>query len=356
MNVLDDLKIIKKLDRHDMVSRVTALPDQCLQAWEEGLRWRLPDSYARQGRLLILGMGGSAIGGDLLANFAGTEIPKPLAVSRTYDIPRWVDGKTLVLACSYSGNTEETLSAAARARETGARIAVLTSGGKLADWADRNRLPLHRIPAGWPPRTALGYMTFVPLGLLTRLGWIRRKKMKVEEACSELERYIQTEIALSVRTSSNQAKQIALRLKGRLPVLYGAAGWEGITFRWRTQLEENAKTLAFHHIFPEATHNEISGWVQPADLTKRITALFLTDTAVHPRTLRRMKFTAGIVRAEGARVLEVSAPGRSVLSRMLRLIALGDFISVYLGLLYGIDPTPVVRVEALKKFMKRGGA
>ena len=327
-----------------MLGRVSALGDQCAEGWEWGLGWRVPASFFSARQLLVLGLGGSAIGADLAVGIAGGGLKKPLLVNRTYDLPAWVDKETAVLVCSYSGNTEETLSAAAQAARRTAKIAAITSGGKLAGWAAERRFPLLRIPQGLPPRSAVGYMTFIPLGMICRGGWVSRSTLGVEAACAGLNRYL--------RSAAGPAKKLAGKMLNRLPVLYGAAsGWEGITYRWRTQLEENSKTLAFHHLFPEATHNEISAWLQPKALMKNAVALFLTDPAVHPRILRRMEFTRRIVRGQGARVEGVCVPGATVLERMLRLIALGDFVSVYLSILYRTDPTPVERVEALKRFM-----
>jgi len=328
-----------------MLGRVSALADQCASGWEEGLGWRVPAAFFSARQLLVLGMGGSAIGADLAAGIVGGRLKKPLLVNRTYDLPGWVDRDTAVLVCSYSGNTEETLSAAAQAARRTAKIAAITSGGKLAGWAEARRFPLLRIPQGLPPRSAVGYMTFVPLGMMARGGWLSRSALGVEAACAGLNRYL--------KTASGPAKKLASKMFNKLPVLYGAAGgWEGITYRWRTQLEENSKTLAFHHIFPESTHNEISGWVQPKGLMRHTVALFLTDPAMHPRILRRMEFTRRIVLSQGAKAERVSVSGPTVLERMLRLVALGDLASVYLAFLYKSDPTPVIRVEALKKFMK----
>jgi glucose/mannose-6-phosphate isomerase len=285
-------------------------------------------------------------------------VSRPILVNRTYTLPAWVGRHTLVLACSYSGNTEETLSAAQQARRQGALLLAIASGGRLAAWARRHRIPLLEIPSGLPPRSALGYLAMAPLGLLTRLGWgdLSRLAEEVEAACRGLSQAIEQRYAPQVRVTSNPAKRMALILKGRLPILYGASGgWEGVAYRWRTQLEENAKTLAFHHLFPEATHNEISGWVHPKAVLKRATAVFLTDPAIHPRTLRRMEFTRRIIQKEGAQAIAVSVPGRHPLERLLALTALGDFASVYLGILYREDPTPVVRVEALKRYLARAG-
>lgn len=354
MEFLSRSDLLQRIDRSDMLGRAAALPQQCRDGWNGGLDWNLPASFGRLRHLLILGVGGSAIGGDLLQGIVGNRLKRPITVNRSYSIPRWVDRQTLALACSYSGNTEETLSAALEAAKRGAKIVAVTSGGKLYAFSQRRRLPVLKIPSGWPPRAAIGFQTFAPLGLLVRLGWIAKSAVPVEESCDSLERFILNKLAPQVPTSGNPAKKLAHALRGRLPVLYGASGgWEGITYRWRTQLEENAKTLAFHHLFPEATHNEISGWLQPKSVIPRTAALFLQDPMIHPRIQRRMLFTSRIIRRQGAKVIQVSVPGRSHLERLLKLIALGDFTSVYLALLYRVDPTPVDRVEALKQYLKR---
>ena len=351
-SILDDQKQVLRIDPSDMLSRMAALPEQCLDGWGRGLAWQVPSRLRFSRQLLVLGMGGSAIGADLLKGFLERRIFKSISVNRTYSVPAWVGRETLVLLCSYSGNTEETLTAGREAARRGASLAAITSGGTLASWASQEGIPLLRIPSGWPPRSAIGYLTFAPLGFLVRLGWLTRKDLHVEEACASLKRFIASDLDPLIRRRSNPAKQIAAAVVGRLPVIYGASGgWEGITFRWRTQFEENGKTLAFHHLFPEATHNELSGWVQPKSLIRRMSVILLMDPGIHPRIQRRMEFTGEIIRRQGAHVLPVRVPGSSVFSRMLKMIALGDFSSAYLSLLYGVDPTPVERVEALKKFM-----
>jgi glucose/mannose-6-phosphate isomerase len=344
------------MDRSDMLGRAAALPQQCRDGWSWGLRWEIPASWSGLKQILVLGVGGSAIGGDLLQGIVGDRLKRPIIVNRSYSIPGWVDRQTLILACSYSGNTEETLSATEEAAKRGARIAAVTSGGRLYSFSQRRRFPVLKIPTGWPPRAAIGFQLFAPLGLLVRLGWIAKKALPVEESCDSLERFILSKLAPQVSTSRNPAKRLARTLQGRLPVIYGASGgWEGVTYRWRTQLEENAKTLAFHHLFPEATHNEISGWVEPTALLPKMAAIFLTDPAIHPRIRRRMLFTSRIVRSQGAKLIQVNLPGRYRLERLLQMIALGDFTSIYLAFLHRVDPTPVKRVEALKRFMGRDG-
>ena len=341
------------LDSSNMLGRIEGLASQCLDGWEKGLRWAVPSGCAASNHLLILGMGGSAIGADLLKDLLRDRVKIPIAVNRSYTIPRWVSRRTFVLACSYSGNTEETLSAARQALQRGARLAAISSGGKLAQLSRQAGFPLLRIPAGIPPRAAVGYALCAPLGLLVRLRWVEKKDLPVEAACSALDRFIRRNLGAAVGVSSNPAKKLARQLFGKLPVLYGASpNWEAVTYRWRTQLEENGKVLTFHHLFPEATHNEISGWVNPPALMKKIAAVFLTDQSVHPRTLRRMEFTRRIIQRQGARTLNVRVSGESILERTLKMIALGDFVSLYLALLYRVDPTPVERVEALKKWLR----
>ena len=338
-----------------MLGRATSFAAQCRWGWEQGLAFRLPRSFQQARQLLMLGVGGSAIGAELLQGIVGDRIRRPVVVNRTYTLPAWVDRKTLGIICSYSGNTEETLTAAQEAVRRGARVMAITSGGKLALWAGRDRFPVLLIPAGLPPRAAIGYQLFAPLGILVRMGWLNRRAVPAQEGWESVGRTIRQRLAPSIPTMENPAKQIALRLKGKLPILYGASGgWEGLAYRWRTQLEENAKTLAYHHLFPEATHNEISGWLQPKELMNRMVAIFLSDPAVHPRIRRRMTFTARIIGQQGAQVMTLGAGGRgrSALSRLLELVALGDFVSIYLGLLYRVDPTPVDRVEALKKWLR----
>jgi glucose/mannose-6-phosphate isomerase len=354
MQLLDNLSAIQRVDRSSMLKRACALAQECRQGWQMGLHWSaFSHAHRRASGLAVVGMGGSAIGADLIQGILREGATRPIWVNRTYTVSRWMGRNILVLACSYSGNTEETLTASKQAYQNGAHVAAITSGGQLAEWARRKGIPLLIIPSGLPPRSALGYLAMAPLGLLVRLGWVRLNEDVVERSCQALDRAIATQFSPSIPVSDNPAKRLAIQLKGRLPILYGASGgWEGVTYRWRTQLEENAKTLAFHHIFPEATHNEISGWLEPKGLMRRLIALFFNDPAMHPKILRRMEFTDGIVRGQGAKTIRISMPGRSFLERLLKLTALGDFTSIYLGILYRHDPTPVHRVEDLKAYLK----
>ena len=351
-NPLDDLEAIKRLDRFDMLGKIAHLADQCREGWRLGKSWSVPARLRNSKKLLLAGMGGSAIGGDLLHGLFGQALSRPILVNRDYDLPAWVDRQTVVLAISYSGNTEETLSAFRQARARRLPTLAIASGGKLGRWARRSSIPFLDIPKGWPPRAAVGYTTFAPAGLLSQWGWLRQGTIPLEKGLSSLERFIRKELIPQIPESANPAKKLARQLLGHLPILYGAAGgWEGIVYRWRTQLEENAKTLTFHHIFPEMTHNEISGWGRPPSLKKGLVAVFLEDAELHTRVRRRMEFVKRLIQREGGQVVRVQTSGASRFERMLKVIALGDFASVYLGILYRVDPTPVKRVEALKRYL-----
>ena len=353
---------IRRVDRSGMLGLIAQLPSQFEQGFATG--WRLTGGRWPEGRgaasscggqwprpiaqVAFVGMGGSAISGDLVKALLTDTAVVPLAVHRTYDVPRYVGRNTLVIASSYSGDTEETLSAYRQARQRGAMLAAVTSGGQLGRWAMRDGIPWGRVPTGLPPRAALGYLAGTPLGLLARSDVARVTERELRVATAAV-RHSQRGWAPGVPTGRNLAKRLAKQLHGRMVVLYGAdGGWEAVVARWRGQLAENAKALASSHLFPEMTHNEVNGWEFPPKLLQQCAVVFLQDRDLHPRVLRRMTITARIIRRSGATILPVSVAGPTRLARMLNMIALGDAASVYLAVLHRVDPTPVERVTYLK--------
>jgi len=349
---LDSLAAIHRVDRADMLGLIDDLPTQCRQGYETG--WRLPLRCPRPvGQVVFVGMGGSAISGDLVKAVLTDRARVPISVQRTYTLLASVSRETLVITSSYSGDTEETLSAYRQARRRGAMVAAVTSGGRLARLAQRDGVPWGPVPSGLPPRAALGYLAAIPLGMLARLGLAPITAAELRAATVATARVVRA-WAPQVPTRRNLAKQLAHQFLGRLVVVYGAdGGWEAVVARWRGQLAENAKALASSHLFPEMTHNEINGWAFPRPLVRRCAAVFLTDRTVHPRVQRRMAITARIIRRVGARVIPVAVPGPSRLSRLLSMIALGDYLSVYLAVLHRVDPTPVEHVTAVKRQLHR---
>lgn len=367
MNQLDSPAAIRRMDRSDMLGLIAGLPAQFRTGYAVGAampaRWPEGRGGASAGagrwprpirQVVFVGMGGSAISGDLVKTLLTARARVPVLVQRTYDLPAFISPETLVIASSYSGDTEETLSAYTQARRRGAMLAAVTAGGRLSRLARRDGVPWGRVPSGLPPRAALGYLAAIPLGLLARAGVAPVTPAQLEVATQAMAR---TAAAWgpAVPARRNLAKQLARALHGRLVVLYGAdGGWEAVVARWRGQLAENAKALASSHLFPEMNHNEINGWQFPPAVLRQCTAVMLEDPALHPRVLRRMTITARIIRAAGARVLTVTVPGPTPMARLLSMIALGDTLSVYLALLHRVDPTPVDCVAALKRQLARG--
>jgi glucose/mannose-6-phosphate isomerase len=273
----------------------------------------------------------------------------PISVFREYELPAYPDSSTLVFLSSYSGNTEETLSAYQEAKKKGALLICITSGGKLKEYAQKDNVTFIQIPEGLPPRCALGFLSIIPLCILSKLGLIKDVNPAVAGMASELERLKNKTLSPRIGQKENVAKYVASKLYNKLAIIYSASIHFGVcAVRLRCQLNENSKCLATSYLFPEMNHNEIVGWRSPKKLFKDFLVLMLRDKDMHKRTALRMDITKDILKKEGVQVLEIWSQGESLLARMFSLIYIGDFISYYLAILYGIDPTPVERVTYLK--------
>ncbi|MDK2931469.1 MAG: glucose/mannose-6-phosphate isomerase [Bacillota bacterium] len=350
--VLDSAEDMARLDPGGMLKIVSDLPQQIRDALGIAGRADFPASLAGARCIVSAGLGGSAIGGDVVRELVADELKVPMVVVRDYDLPAFVDRDTLVFVSSYSGNTEETLSAYGIARERGARMVCITSGGRLAELATRDGVPLVTIPQGFPPRTALGYL-FVPmLVALARLGYVRDAAEGFEEAELIL-RDLAVVLGPESPTSVNQAKRLALAMHGKIPLIYGSSGITGAAaLRWKTQINENSKTHAFWNAFPELNHNETVGWGAGEDISKALRVVLLKDKGDHPRVQRRMEITATLM-GGAAGIDEVYSLGRSKVARLLSLVYVGDFASLYLAFLYGVDPKPVKVIDYLKNELAR---
>jgi glucose/mannose-6-phosphate isomerase len=345
---LDNPEVYKRLDRDGMRERIRELPQQCLKAWQQALSFKLPRSYSNIDRVVILGMGGSAIGGDLLNSLASLESKTPISVSRDYNLPQFVDSKTLVIASSYSGMTEETLSAFDQALATPAKKLVITTGGKLKTIAEQNKIPVLTIDYKAPPRAALAH-SFVPLlGICQNLGIVSDKSKDVAEMAQVLQD-LQKTIDENCPLQSNPAKQLATKLHSHLAIIYGAGFVATAAQRWKTQINENSKAWAFYEIFPELNHNAVVGYEFPADLAQKLFVVFLRSPRLHPRTLIRYKLTAEMLSNAKVSHETVEARGESALSQMMSLVFFGDWVSYYLALLNETDPYPVKIIDFLKK-------
>ena len=347
---LDRITEISRMDTEDMLELLLSFPKQCEEALYIGENVKPRASYKRNySQIIFTGLGGSAIGADIIKGFTEDEMRIPLFVNRNYMLPNFADRNSLIFAVSYSGNTEETISAYLQAKKIGAKIIVITSGGKLGDLALKNNNVLVSIPKGYPPRCALGYSLITALVMLSKLGLIKNKRSEIKKTARLLERLRKKKLSPRIKGKANMAKEIARKIHRRFPVVYASARLESVAIRWRGEFAENSKTLASSHVFPEMNHNEIVGWMNPRGTLNKFTAIILKDKGDHPRIKQRMRVTASILKKENFRLLEIASYGNTLLERMLSLIYIGDFVSFYLALLNRIDPTPVNRITYLKK-------
>jgi len=340
---------ISRIDNSDMLSTLLDFPNQCRIAREIGARSSLSRLSVKPKVVVWCGMGGSAIGGDVVASYSKDKITMPMIINRHYTIPSYVNKQSLVIISSYSGNTEEALSCYAGARRRGARILVLTSGGALLEKAARHRAMLIAIPRGLPPRCALGYSSIPVIMAFAKLGLMKPVTRQIDEVADVAQR-LRARLTPEANNRVNIAKKLASELHGRLPLIYGSADcFEPVVYRWRTQMAENAKTLSLHHLFPELTHNEIEAFESFSKIPTKLIAVILKDVSDHARVKRRMEIAKRIIRKKGIKVLEVTSSGKTILARMISVMYIGDWTSFYLAIMNRVDPTPVGRIQFLKR-------
>ena len=295
-----------------------------------------------------MGMGGSAIGGDLISGYAKSKALIPIVLNRDYTIPAWVNARTLVIVLSYSGNTEETLSAYKLAKKAGATCIVISSGGTLSDLALKHEDSLLSLPVGLAPRAAIAFLTIPILVILNRLEIMPNRHNELSDLIKTLQKLID-EIEPNVPLADNPAKSIAMSLHNKLPVIWGGTGTTDVVARrWQCQINENAKSAAITSVLPEANHNEISGRTALADMRKDWVVVALRDLSDNTKVQKRFEISKDIWQGEVDKILEVWGHGLSPLARLFYLILLGDYISIYLAILYGEDPAPIDIIEKLK--------
>ncbi len=343
---------IDRLDPQDMFGAVRAFPDHLREGWRRAERLRPGHSADDFDQVVFVGMGGSAIGGDLVRGYARPTSPVPVSVVRGYTLPASVGERSLVVASSYSGGTEETLSALGEATERGATVYAITSGGELKQRAEAEGFPHVVIPGGMQPRAALGYSLGAGLRIADTLGLAPTSADAFEEAAAA----VTDRAAALADLGGNPALDLARTLDGKLSVVYTGPGLlEAVGKRWQTQLHENAKQLAYGNVFAELNHNEIMGWeAAPEGLRERVAIVVLRDADDHPQVQRRMEVTRGLVEDRAASWTVVEPEGEHALTRMLTAIQLGDFVSFYLAMLAEEDPTPVETIQQLKKTLAEG--
>jgi glucose/mannose-6-phosphate isomerase len=350
---LDDLGIYHKDDPDGMLARIKELPDQCRQAWQKVMDFDLPAGYAGIDRVVVLGMGGSAIGGDLVRSLVENECKVPVIVHRDYGLPAFVSERTLVIGSSYSGNTEETLSGFEAALKTRAKKIVMTTGGKLEQMAAAAKVPVFKIVYTAQPRAALGFSFIPTLGVLQKLGFIKDKSVEVAETVRVLED-LASRLDEKSPLARNPAKQLAQRLRGRLPVIYGAGIAAEAAHRWKTQINENAKAWAFYEVFPELNHNATVGFQFPPEVVLTLRVVMLRSPLFNERVKLRYQVTAELLERAGVAFEYVDGEGKSALSQMVSLVSVGDYTSYYLAILNRTDPSPVKVIDYLKSQLAKG--
>ncbi len=343
---------ISRIDRSNMFSLLRDFPSQVREALIIGANADIRLRTTGIRHIVVCGLGGSAIGGDLLRSYLATDLRIPFSVNRTYTLPKYVGPETLVIISSYSGNTEETNAAHREALKRKAKILCISSNGTTEKLAVRARSPFIKIPGGLPPRAALAYSFFPLLLALTRLGFIKSRQKEIKETLALLD--AKAGQYTSSDQTTNPAYLLAERLKHRITICYSSTErFDTVNTRWRGQIAENGKSLAFGHVLPEMNHNELVGWKVLEREMREMQVIFLRDKEDHPRVQMRMGITSEVLARYTDRVTEVWSEGDGLLARLFSLIYLGDWVSYYLAILHGEDPTPVAVIDYLKTSLAR---
>lgn len=339
---------IRSVDPSCMYDLIKNFPHQVEEAVTIGNTAKLRVNARGIHHIVLCGMGGSAIGGDLLRSYAADELSVPFFINRSYSLPAFVGPKTLIIVSSYSGNTEETLACYREAIKRQARILAISSGGNVEAMARRYKHTHITVPGGPSPRAALGYSFFPLLVTFVRLGLLSSKQREIAETIALLKS--KANDYSDPERGANTALVYALQLQGRIGVVYSASErLDAVNTRWRGQIAENAKSLMWGHVLPEMNHNELVGWNTLRDQMRQLQVFFLRDKEDHPRVAKRIEITKEVLSEYTSHITEVWSEGRSRLARLFSLVHLGDWVSFYLAILHGNDPMPVRVIDYLKE-------
>jgi len=350
---LDDLDHFKQLDTLNMLGEIDNLPDQLGYAYQLGLKHELPD-WTGFKQVVIAGMGGSAIGADLLASYSASLAPIPVSVHRDYGLPLFARGEeTLVICSSHSGNTEETLDAFEAAREARCRIVAVCTGGELAKRAGEAGFPVWTFDHAGQPRAAVGFSFGLLLAMFQRLGFIADQREALDDAQAAMKRS-QQYIKADIVAAKNPAKRYAGQLMGRWVTIMGSGILSVVARRWKGQLNEVAKAGANFEFLPEANHNTLAGTINPQEtLNAHTITIFLQSDSDHPRNHVRSELTRKAFMLEGLNTDFIKGRGHTPLAHMWSLILFGDYMAYYLAMGYGVDPTPIQALVDFKKAMAK---
>ncbi|RLF37382.1 MAG: bifunctional phosphoglucose/phosphomannose isomerase [Thermoplasmata archaeon] len=346
--MLDDLNLISKIDKTNMLDAVAGFPEQIKEAKEIVEHTHIP-IILKIDNIIISGMGASAISGDIVQTLFRDKIDIPIYVNRQYNLPKWANKDTLVLSQSYSGNTEETLSTFKHAYQKHCKIIGISSGGKLQELCERRELPHIKIPAGIQPRAATGYILFSSIFLLKKIGVLTDDiESEINETIIVTEEF-RNQNKKDIPKTSNISKQYAEKIFDKTPQVYGWGIYTPIARRWCTQFNENSKIVCRWDEIPECNHNDIVGWSMNPEVTKNFICILFRDSENETIYMsKRIDFMKKLFEDVAGGVIEVQVKGKKRLAKMMYAMYLGDFISCYLGILRNVDPTPVDAITELK--------
>ena len=350
-SVIESVERIRAADPGNMLDRIKDLPKQVRDAWKIASAAQLPPAHGDVRNITVAGMGGSAIGGDLAAALLAGELKVPMTVHRDYGLPAYVGRDSLVIASSYSGNTEESLSSFEEAQRRGARVLVLTTGGKIADLARAAKYPVITFSYPAQPRAALGYSLGLVLGSLSRLGFVRDLSADIDAALADLAK-LEERVHEGART--NDAKKLAIELHGRIIFAYGGGVLGVMARRVKGQWNENAKNWAAYDVLPELNHNAVVGFPHPDIARDALAVVFLRSDRDNPRHKLRFDVTGELLDRASIPHKTLQFSGASMLSEVLQLTLFSDYVSFYVALLNGADPSPVKSIDYLKERLAKG--
>jgi len=345
----NDIEKITMIDKANMLDGLARFPEQIKEALtiaEAVQRF----NFLKIDNVVVAGMGGSAISGDIMLSLFRDKLDVPLIVNREYDLPKWVNKDTLVICISYSGNTDETLSSFKIASQKKCKILCISTGGKLQDLAEKRGIPFIKIPGGIQPRAATAYLLFPSIIFLKKIGLLKTAiETDIEETIAVTTDFV-TLNKKEVPEENNLAKQLAKKIFNTIPQIYGWGVYTPIAIRWRHQLNENSKIIAHSDIVPECNHNDIVCWSGNPDISKQFSCILFRDKDEETIDMTtRLNFMRDLFHNTAGNVIEVSPKGKSQLAKMMYLMCLGDFTSCYLAVLRGINPSPVDIITELKK-------
>jgi len=360
--ILDIPEELEKIDKSNMLNLCVKTPEYCQDAIQRAKKIKIPNEvkvskkitikYKKPQNIIITGMGGSAIGGEILQDWLQDKLPIPIQICRDYTLPAYANRNTLVFAISYSGETEETLSAFIDAIRRKCMTITISSGGHLLSFSKKLQIPHVTIPKGLPPRAAIPYVFFPLPIVIGKIHILPNVEKDIKETIWVLKE-VGRENSPQILTKTNLSKRLALQLKETIPAIYGFGQFRAIAHRMKTQFNENSKLLSVYDVFPELNHNEAVGWEVSEDLAKKFSVILIRDHDEPPEIKHRIEMTKLLALHKAQKVLEIYARGKGRLAKMFSVLLVGDLVSVFLAILQGVDPAPVKTIDLIKREMNR---